>query len=443
MGFISDLLKTKPVELFKNPGIRKNIFNSFYYFGGTFVQFLIAIITQPIYSRYLELHDFAIMGYFAAVQAILYPLFSMTLPFYYLAKYWKIEKGETPQKNLSFILNFLNISNGLLAIISFIIISAYFKAFNVTIPLTPFLFIVIAQLFFEKYKSYYLIECRIQKKGLRFFLINILQIALNTGFSLYFVVLLKSGAAGRMSGVLLGIVITSLIALIVLIKEKKYIFSFKIDKVQVKLALKYCIPLMIGAYAYYPIDNIDRIFLERLGDISEYGYYSIGLAISGFAGTFFLALYQSFEPDLYRFISQKKYKQYSLFFFFYILVLGALSLMFILFSESVVSFLTSGRYTHASTYANIFIIGIFFMQVGGVFEQLFTAYGATKLVMWRNILTGVFCVISYYFMIQHYQFRGANINRVITSVFYVISGALMVFIYIKRKKHERRVYPKL
>jgi O-antigen/teichoic acid export membrane protein len=436
MSFANDLLKTKPADLFRNPVIRKNVLNSFYYFGGTFVQFLIAIITQPIYSRYLELQDFAIMGYFAAVQAILYPLFSMTLPFYYLAKYWKIENGETPQKNLSFILNFLNISNGLIAIISFVLVSIYFRVFNVSIPLTPFLFIVLAQLFFEKYKSYYLIDCRVQKNGFRFFLINILQIALNTGFSLYFVVLLKSGAAGRMSGVLSGVIITGLIALIVLIREKKYFFSLKIDGKKVKPALKYCIPLIIASYAYYPIGNIDRIFLERLGNISEYGYYSIGLTISGFAGTFFLALYQSFEPDLYKFISQKKYKQYTLFTFFYILVLGTLSLIFIIFSESVVSFLTSGRYTHASSYANIFIIGIFFMQIGGVFEQLFTAYGATKLVMWRNILMGIFCVITYYFMIQHYQFQGANISRVITSIFYLISGALMFFIYIKRKKHE-------
>jgi O-antigen/teichoic acid export membrane protein len=419
MGFTNDIIKTKPSDIFRNPGIRENIFNSFYYFGGTFVQFLIAIFTQPIYSRYLELNDFAIIGYFTAVQAILYPLFSMSLPFYYLAKYWKIENGETPQTNMSFIINFLNISNGLIAIVSFLFVSIYFKVVNITVPLTPFLFIVIVQLFFEKYKSYYLIECRIQKKGFRFFLINIVQIVLNTGFSLYFVVLLKSGATGRMGGTLLSVIITSLIALIILIREKKYIFSFKINRLKVGQALKYCIPLIIGAYAYYPIGNTDRILLERLGDIAEYGYYSIGLTISGFAGTFFLALYQSFEPDLFRFIAQKKFKQYLLFLVFYFLVLGGLSLIFILFSEPVVSFLTSGRYTHASNYANVFIIGIFFMNIGGVFEQLFTAYGATKYAMWRNVYMGVFCIITYYLMIKYYQFQGANLARVITSIFYV------------------------
>ena len=53
---------------------------------------------------------------------------------------------------------------------------------------------------------------------------------------------------------------------------------------------------------------------------------------------------------------------------------------------------------------------------------------------------GVFCVITYYFMIKHYQFKGANITMVIASVFYLISGALMFFIYIKRKK-QRIVLP--
>ncbi len=72
------------------------------------------------------------------------------------------------------------------------------------------------------------------------------------------------------------------------------------------------------------------------------------------------------------------------------------------------------------------------MQIGGVFEQLFTAFGATKLVMWRNILMGIFCVGTYYFMIKHYQFNGANISRVIASMFYVFTGALMFYIYLKQ-----------
>jgi len=433
-SLFDEILSGNNLAAIKNPGLRKNIFNSFYYFGGNFIQFLIAIIVQPIYSRYLELNDFALIGYFAAIQAILFPLFSMNLPFYYLSKYWSRNDGETPQKNLSFILNFLNISNGLIAVISFIFVSVYFKVFNVSFPLFPFLLIVLIQLLLEKFKTYYLIECRVQKKGLQFFLINLLQIVINTGFSLFFVVTLKSGAAGRMSGILIGVAVTSFIALAIFIKQGRYHFSFKVDKAKVKLALKYCIPLIIGSYAYYPIGNTDLLFLERLGNTAEYGYYSIGLTIAGFAGAFFIALYQSFEPDLYKFISEKKYKQYILFLSFYFSVLIVLTSLFILCSASIVSFLTSGRYTYASTYANVFIVGMLLMQIGGVFEQLFTAYGVTKLAMWRNILVGGGCILMYYFMIKNYQFHGSNITRVITAIFYILTGAVMFFIYVKNKR---------
>ena len=434
MSFLTELYKTDPTQLFKNKSIRKNIGNSFFYFGGSFIQFIVAIFTQPIYSIYLELEDFAIIGYFSAIQAILFPLFSLSLPFYYLAKYWRKDDGSSPQEMLSFILNFLNIANGIIAIISFLALSVYFNVFQITFPLVPFIFIVLANLFFEKFKTYFLIECRVQKKGLKFFLFHVLQIIVNTSFSLYFVIALKGGALGRMSGMMLGVIITSSIALTLFIREKKYIFSFNIDSNKIKTALRYCVPLIIGAYAYFPIGNIDRLFLERLGNTNEYGYYSIGLTIAGFAGTFFLALYQSFEPDLYKLITQKKYKKYVIFTLFYISIIAFLSILFIAFSELVVSFLTSGRYTYASKYANIFIVGIFFMRLGGFFEQLFTAFGVTKFVMLQNMLMGIFCVVTYYFMIQQYQFYGANITRVISAMFYLLSGAVIFILYNKKRK---------
>lgn len=433
MHILIETFKINPLIL-KNESIKKNIVNSFFYFGGTFFQFIISIFTQPVYSKYLELKDFAIIGYFTAIQALIYPMFSMTLTFYYMAYYWR-EKDGKGYENLSFIINFLNISNGFIAIISFIIISLYFKTCNVIFPLIPFIFIVLANLFFEKYKTYYLLECRVQKQGLRFFLMNVLQTFINASFSLFFVVSLHGGAIGRMTGILLGVICTGVISLAILIKAKKYKFSFKIDWEKVRPALKYCFPLIIGAYAYYPIGNIDRLFLERIGNVSEYGYYNIGLTISGFAGSFFLAFYQGFEPDLYKLIAQKRYKQYLLFTILYILVLAGLTLLFIFISKPIVSFLTAGRFIKASVYANVFIIGAFLMQVGGIFEQLFTAFGATKLAMWRNILMGIFCIIAYYLMISKYQFYGANITRVISSLFYIIIGAFLFIIFIKEKKH--------
>ena len=433
----SEIFNINPIQFVKNASVQKNIINSFYYFGGPFLQFLIAIFTQPIYARYLELHDFAIIGYYDAIRMFLVPLFSMNLADVLLGNVLEKRMKKIIQRKIYlFILNFLNIVNIIIALISFLIISLYFHLFHVIFPLLPFLVIIIANLYFEKYKTFYLLECRIEKAGLKYFLLSSLQILMTTSFSLYFLISLHGGAVGRMSGIMLSGIITGTVALLFFLKKKKYNFSLKFDKKKVKSALKYCLPLIIGSYAYYPIDNIDRLFLERLGNTSEYGYYTIGLSIAGFAATFFLAVYRSIEPDLYKFITQKKYKEYMIFTFSYITVLALLCIVFIFSSKIVVSYLTSGRYTYASTYANLFIIGIFFMLVGGIFEQLFTAYGATKLDMFRNILTGIFCIIAYYFMIQEYQFYGASVTRIMTSVFFVLTGAVIFFLFIRKKKNE-------
>ena len=117
------------------------------------------------------------------------------------------------------------------------------------------------------------------------------------------------------------------------------------------------------------------------------------------------------------------------------MVIAFISLFFIVVSDPIVAFLTAGRYTYASTYANVFVIGIFFMQIGGIYEQLFTAYGATKLVMWRNIMMGVFCIVVYYLMIHFFEFKGANITRVFSALFYVLSGTLLWMYY--RKKYKK------
>ncbi|NLE05958.1 MAG: hypothetical protein GX638_14330, partial [Crenarchaeota archaeon] len=233
MSFITTLQQIHLLDIARNKNIRTNLFNSFYYFGGTFIAFLIAIFTQPIFSRYLELEDFVVIGYFGAIQAIIYPLFSMSLPFYYMARYWNKEEGEEGHKNLSFIMNFLNISNSIIAVFAFFAVRFYFNTAHVVFPLMPFLLIVLTNLFFEKFKTYYLLECRIHKQGLRFFLINVLQIVLNTGFSLYFVITLQGGAVGKMSGGLVGAFIVGVISLGMLMYQKKYNFSFRIERTKI------------------------------------------------------------------------------------------------------------------------------------------------------------------------------------------------------------------
>lgn len=107
---------------------------------------------------------------------------------------------------------------------------------------------------------------------------------------------MNGGAEGRMLGQTLSILFLGILAIYIFIKKRSYKVNFNIDFSAVKKALKFCMPLILGSYLYYPVNNIDKIFLERIGDIQEFGYYNLGSSIAGHFGTFFITPYMAFEP---------------------------------------------------------------------------------------------------------------------------------------------------
>lgn len=86
------LINKKTVLDLLTPNIWLNLKNSTYYFGGSFFGLLLAIFTQPIFSRYLEPYDFAVMGYYNSIQAFFIPLFTLNFTSYYLSSYWDTKK---------------------------------------------------------------------------------------------------------------------------------------------------------------------------------------------------------------------------------------------------------------------------------------------------------------------------------------------------------------
>ena len=403
--------------------LKKNILASFYYFGGSFAGLLLGVFTQPIFSRHLEPWDFAVMGYFNAIQTFFIPLFSLNFTFYYLSSYW--DKNIAEGKSLSFHLNSLNITNTIMSIIALISVIFYFKVANVSFPLYPFTLLIIINLFIEKYKAYYLLHCRINKIGLNYFLFTVLHVLLNTGLGLFFVVILHGGAEGRMLGQTLSILLLGIIAIYIFIKNGNYIFRFRLDFVAFKRALKFCFPLILSNYLYYPVSNIDKIFLEGLGNTQEFGYYNLGSTIAAYFGTFFITLYMAFEPDFYKFTSERKIKEYSSLAIIYIAIIAIVTLFSIFTSKYIVAFLTSNRYIEATKYVNIIVISMCLYSIGDIFQQLFNSLKVNNLSLIRNSIMAVLSIAAYLFFIKRMEFIGAAWAKVFIFAAYILIGVIL------------------
>jgi len=408
------------------------IINSGLYLSGSVAQILFAFFSQPFYARYLSAEDYGILGYYTSVQGFFTPLFLFGMTQFYLMNYFRKSTKEN-KETLFNILFMLSIVNVIISVLGCVGLKIIYRTINISVPLMPFAVYIFIILYFNVYSAFLLINLRIRKKAILFFIFTAVPPALNVFWGLIFVILFKMGAAGK----LLGQSITNLtIGLLSVYYLRKFItFKITLNFEFIRKSFPHILPLIGAAYAYYPIKSIDRIFLERLSNISELGYYSLGLIATNFINVACLSIFMAIEPDIYRLIIQKSYGKLIRLSLLYFLIVFSGVVLFILVSPYLMEFLTNGRFTRAYKYANVNAIGVLFMQVYFFANSVLIAVKRTKETLYINLFGGISALILYYIMIQKYQFQGANYTYVIISILMATSSILLI-IFARKKNIE-------
>ena len=239
-----------------------NIQNSGLYFLGSVVQSVFAVITQPIYSIYLSAEEFGIIGYFEAIKHFFTPIFILSMTSVYLMRYFKQSEKDNKKMlfNITFYLLFINT---ITLFIGYITIYIYFINMGLNIPINPFAWYILVALLLDNIKLVVLINFRIRKKAFSYFTFSLINTFFSIGFGLLFVAVLKWGAEGRMLAPIIATMVLLPYCLYILNKYTEPYFDFKFFFRGLRVAF----PLILAAYAYVPISNVDRIFLERLNNL--------------------------------------------------------------------------------------------------------------------------------------------------------------------------------
>lgn len=417
------------INLFYKKGLFKNLHNAGLYFLGSIIQSILALFTQPIYSLHLTANEFGIIGYFDAIKSLFAPIFIFSISSVYLMKYFK--QSEDENKKLLFNLTFyLCCFNTIVIFICYGILYLYFRYMNVNIPLTPFAWFILVALLLDNIKSIVLINFRIRKKALNFLLYSALNSVLNVGIGLLLVVQFNLGAEGRMAAPILSIIILLPVSIVVLKKYTTIYFNFK----EFINATKTALPLVLAAYAFVPISNIDRLFLERLQNLSELGLYNIGITIAGYIQLAYVALALAYEPDIFKSVSELNYKR-----LFYVAVIMFLPyflfvIIFMNFSGDIISILTSGRYVAAQQYTNVALISVFLMGIYWFFDKIFIALEKTRLNLYVNIIGGLSAIIIMYIAVKSYEYIGAAYAKIFIAVIMVSISSILAIKQLKLKK---------
>lgn len=404
----------------------RNFQNAALYLAGSLIQSVIALVTQPIYSKYLKATDFGIIGYFEAIRGFLTPIFILSMTSIYLMKYYK--QDEVNNKKLLFNISYyLCIVNTISIFLCYIGLYIYFNLLSITIPLNPFAWYVLISLLLSNFSTLVFINFRVRKKAMSFFLYSLIFYILNAMIGVLFVAIYKWGAEGRMLAPIVASILVLPYSIYILKKYTIANYNFK----QFKQNLRIAFPLILTVYTMVPINFIDKIYLERLNNLSEFGLYNLGLTIAGYVNLGAIALGMAFEPDIYKSVAEKNFKNWLKNSLLIILPFIGFVLLYYLVSDKIIYFLTAGKYLAAGNYTNIVLWLYVFTIVLMVGQKTFQAMNKTKIMLYVSLVGSIISLPLMYFCILKWAFLGAAYCKVGIAIIMCI----IVFLMFLKQRH--------
>ena len=396
-----------------------------YFFSSLFVA-LIGILLNPIFAMNLSHEDYAILGYYQSFNLLLVPLLHFCLFSYYSRNYYFTPEDKRDELGDTVLLSSIVIGFFSLTIFTSIFYFTH-KLSKSSFPFAPYAILTFLQLYISNITSFYLIKLRITRKAKTYAKLSVFQSLLITAFSLLLVVYFKLGAEGKLLGTLIVTIIVALYSL------KKSIIHLRINSKILKQGLKFCFPLTISAILWYFLTGVDRAFLAQYDDPINYGLYSIGLQIAGYLTIFYTTVSNTFEPDIYQSIAQKKKKKLV---FVISTIIGTViffNLIFILFAPFIIKLLTAGRYIDAAPYAQILSLHNISMACYYMTVKLLIGYGFVKTELLVRIIGAASSVLCFYFLIKGCGFMGAAWGQVLSFSLLTVIG-LIAFCFCRKSE---------
>lgn len=405
--------------------VKKNIHSIGLYLLASLIPMILNFLINPLVAINLSPNDYAIIGFYNSFISLFTPLITLYVFGYYTKRYFEIDINERIILKSTIIKTLIYISF-LLTLFSLLIIYIYMKYFNknTTIPFSPYSYLTFLNISFTGLITFILVDYKIKKDSLSYFLLSINKSILLVILTIIFVVILKLGALGKMLSILFSSLIIFIYYFIKLIKEiKKIKFDIKVFKDM----LIFVWPLIIGSMLHFFTNGFDRIYLERLRDQNELGFYFVAVQITSYIGLFSSAISNTFQPDLYRSLIIKDFNNSAK----YILLILSLNLLvvslFIIFNPFLINILTAGRYLYSIKYSRILAFAQITSQLYYISNEILIIKGLTKISLLSKITGVIVTILLYSFFINKWQYIGAATSLVLSYIILMFINLVFLF----------------
>lgn len=381
----------------------------------------LAFISIPVYTRLLTTNDFGIVNVFLGVSGILSSLLTLCCD-QAVSRYYFDRNDDEDFKN------FVGTSS-IIAIVVFIINSlillflsgwiSKLTGLNLLLVylLIPYTLINIIGLTYEQIYT----ALRQSKK---IAISSLLRAYVGFTLAIILIYLFKDN---KYLGQVLGLISAGIVMIIIWIKGISKYFILVFDKKYLRYILKFSVPLIPYALSGVIIEQFGKIAIGTSLSISQAGFYSLALTISGLVGIVTTVTHQAWAPYYFEYMNSKDYKGHDsdIKRIFAITLIAAMGIS--TFGNEIGLVLASKSFTSSLYLIPIFVYGFVFHQFAYVYMRNFSFVHKTFYSSLVVITAGIVNVVLNIFVIPKFGEVGAAISFVISYL------SMAIFAWIASK----------
>lgn len=408
---------------------KQHILSIFRYFAASLLPLVLNLLINPWVAKNMSPTDYATVGYYKSFTTLIQPFIWFYVLHYYTKSYYELDEEDRTKLRAN-IFKFLIYGSLILSVLSLLGIIAYSVFFNDSseIPLYPYVYISTFTIPLTGIYQLSLIDLKMGRKSGSYLVLSSTHAILAFATMWLMVVTAKMGAFGHLTSLLL----TNVILFVYCAYSSRELFKVGIDWNIIKKMLLFCAPLTLAAMLSFFSGGYEKVYLERLGDTTELGYYVVGATMAGYIQVFSSAIGSTFQPDIYKSIAQRNKKSYLKYTFLVIGFTTLVAFFAILLAPLIIDILTAGRYTYSAKYLRIIALSSITSAIYYMISQFTIALGLTKIPLYNKVIGSIFCIAMYKFMIDKWQFDGAAYGVAISFIIFTIGN--LAFLFLQRKK---------
>lgn len=384
---------------------------------------LISFVFLPIYTLYLTTEEYAIIDLSNVIQSLIWPILSISLSESLL----RFCLDDKYKKEDIFTNSVIMIMPGI------IIASIGFSLIRFNNLFNEYRYYLLAFYIIVSINSFLSIFVRTLEKMKLIVINSILSCLLISIFNVWFIVSLKMGVKGYFYSIIIGNLL-SIISYLLLGKLYYYYNIKKFNRRICKELLKYSLPMIPNAIFWWINSGLDRFALTTLIGLSSVGLYSVSSKISSSLSIFTNIFSQAWNMSAFKEHGNKDYDSfYSNIFNTYNTILIIITILVILFSKAIATFMFANDFYEAWEYIPFLTIAFYFNGINVFLGSIFTANKKTNVIFYTTGLGAFFNIIFNYVFIRMFGIIGAAFATAISNMIVCIARFVKCRKYIQLK----------